>query len=57
MNWTAIYGDMMYYFIHSLSLYDFYFAEVYLNGHKKAIPKGMFWRRSFNITDILHLEA
>ncbi|CAD5181350.1 unnamed protein product [Musa acuminata subsp. malaccensis] len=30
-----------------------YSAEVYLNGHKEILPKGMFRRHSLNITDIL----
>ncbi|KAL7235173.1 hypothetical protein ACSBR1_018629 [Camellia fascicularis] len=31
-----------------------YSAEVYLNGHKKILPKGMFRRHSLDVTDILH---
>lgn len=30
-----------------------YSAEVYLNGHKRVLPKGMFRRHSLEITDIL----
>lgn len=30
-----------------------YSAEVYLNGHKKVLPKGMFRRHSLDVTDIL----
>ncbi|KAK9735414.1 hypothetical protein RND81_04G204500 [Saponaria officinalis] len=30
-----------------------YSAEVYLNGHKKSLPKGMFRRHSLDVTDIL----
>ncbi|KAM7473749.1 hypothetical protein LguiB_020992 [Lonicera macranthoides] len=31
-----------------------YSAEVYLNGHKKILPKGMFQRHVIDITDILN---
>ncbi|WOK96144.1 mannosylglycoprotein endo-beta-mannosidase [Canna indica] len=31
-----------------------YSAEVYLNGHKEILPKGMFRRHSIDITDVLH---
>ncbi|XP_042408097.1 mannosylglycoprotein endo-beta-mannosidase-like [Zingiber officinale] len=31
-----------------------YSADVYLNGHKKNLSKGMFRRHSLDITDILH---
>nr|DAD19492.1 TPA_asm: hypothetical protein HUJ06_020955 [Nelumbo nucifera] len=31
-----------------------YSAEVYLNGHKNVLPKGMFRRHSLDVTDILH---
>ncbi|KAA8545113.1 hypothetical protein F0562_019897 [Nyssa sinensis] len=34
-----------------------YSAEVYLNGHKKVLPKGMFRRHSLNVTDILHPDG
>ncbi|OVA05480.1 Glycoside hydrolase [Macleaya cordata] len=34
-----------------------YSAEVYLNGHKKILPKGMFRRHSLDITDILHPDG
>ncbi|XVE89687.1 hypothetical protein DITRI_Ditri20bG0015900 [Diplodiscus trichospermus] len=30
-----------------------YSAEVYLNGHKKVLPKGMFQRHSLEVTDVL----
>ncbi|KAM7478054.1 hypothetical protein LguiA_026267 [Lonicera macranthoides] len=30
-----------------------YSAEVYLNGHKMVLPKGMFRRHSLDVTDIL----
>ncbi|MQL83054.1 hypothetical protein Taro_015519 [Colocasia esculenta] len=30
-----------------------YSAEIYLNGHKKVLPKGMFRRHCVDITDIL----
>lgn len=31
-----------------------YSAEVYLNGHQKVLPKGMFRRHSLDVTDILN---
>ena len=34
-----------------------YSAEVYLNGHKKDLPKGMFRRHSLDVTDILHPDG
>ncbi|KAF8392455.1 hypothetical protein HHK36_022797 [Tetracentron sinense] len=34
-----------------------YSAEVYLNGHKKLLPKGMFRRHSLDVTDILHPDS
>ncbi|MCD7453754.1 hypothetical protein HAX54_021987 [Datura stramonium] len=34
-----------------------YSAEVYLNGHKEVLPKGMFRRHSIDITDILHTDG
>ncbi|KAM3704876.1 hypothetical protein ACB094_03G040000 [Castanea mollissima] len=34
-----------------------YSAEVYLNGHKKVMPKGMFRRHSLDVTDILHPDG
>ncbi|XP_042475909.1 mannosylglycoprotein endo-beta-mannosidase isoform X2 [Macadamia integrifolia] len=34
-----------------------YSAEVYLNGHKKILPKGMFRRHSLDVTDILHPDG
>lgn len=34
-----------------------YSAELYLNGHKEILPKGMFRRHSLDITDILHLDG
>ena len=30
-----------------------YSAKLYLNGHKRVLPKGMFRRHSLEITDIL----
>lgn len=34
-----------------------YSAEVYLNGHEKVLPKGMFRRHSLDVTDILHPDG
>ncbi|KAJ1417112.1 Immunoglobulin-like fold [Sesbania bispinosa] len=34
-----------------------YSADVYLNGHKTILPKGMFRRHSIDVTDILHPEG
>ncbi|CAH9087268.1 unnamed protein product [Cuscuta europaea] len=34
-----------------------YSAEVYLNGHKEVLPKGMFRRHVINVTDILHPDG
>lgn len=34
-----------------------YSAEVYLNGHKKVLPKGMFRRHSLDVTDILNPDG
>lgn len=34
-----------------------YSAEVYLNGNKKILPKGMFRRHSLDVTDILHPDG
>ncbi|CAL1393459.1 unnamed protein product [Linum trigynum] len=34
-----------------------YSAEVYLNGHKKLLPKGMFRRHSLDVTSILNSEG
>ncbi|OWM85363.1 hypothetical protein CDL15_Pgr018987 [Punica granatum] len=34
-----------------------YSAEVYLNGHKMVLPKGMFRRHSLDVTDILHPDG
>nr|CAB3461596.1 unnamed protein product [Digitaria exilis] len=34
-----------------------YSAEMYLNGHKEVIPKGMFRRHTIDITDILHPDG
>ena len=34
-----------------------YSAEVYLNGHKKVLPKGMFRRHSLEVTDILNPDG
>jgi hypothetical protein len=34
-----------------------YSAELYLNGHQKVLPKGMFRRHSLDVTDILHPDG
>ncbi|XVE63002.1 hypothetical protein DITRI_Ditri06bG0164900 [Diplodiscus trichospermus] len=34
-----------------------YSAEVYLNGHQKVLPKGMFRRHSLAVTDILNPDG
>lgn len=34
-----------------------YSAELYLNGHKKVLPKGMFRRHSLDVTNILNPDA
>ncbi|PKU61157.1 mannosylglycoprotein endo-beta-mannosidase isoform X1 [Dendrobium catenatum] len=34
-----------------------YSGEVYLNGHQKILPKGMFRRHSLDITDIINREG
>nr|KJB80985.1 hypothetical protein B456_013G124200 [Gossypium raimondii] len=34
-----------------------YSAEVYLNGHKRVLPKGMFRRHSLEVTDILNPDG
>lgn len=34
-----------------------YSADVYLNGHKQVLPKGMFRRHSLDVTDILNIEG
>ncbi|KAG2695537.1 hypothetical protein I3843_07G017500 [Carya illinoinensis] len=34
-----------------------YSAEVYLNGHERVLPKGMFRRHSLDVTDILHPDG
>ncbi|GJN14315.1 hypothetical protein PR202_gb01124 [Eleusine coracana subsp. coracana] len=34
-----------------------YSAEMYLNGHKEVLPKGMFRRHTINITDVLHPDG
>ncbi|KAL2469207.1 Mannosylglycoprotein endo-beta-mannosidase [Forsythia ovata] len=34
-----------------------YSAEVYLNGYKEVLPKGMFRRHSIDVTDILHPDG
>lgn len=34
-----------------------YSADVYLNGHKTVLPKGMFRRHSIDVTDILHPDG
>ncbi|XAR49117.1 Mannosylglycoprotein endo-beta-mannosidase [Bertholletia excelsa] len=34
-----------------------YSAEMYLNGHKRVLPKGMFRRHSVDVTDILHPDG
>ncbi|WJX13225.1 mannosylglycoprotein endo-beta-mannosidase [Trifolium repens] len=34
-----------------------YSADVYLNGHKMVLPKGMFRRHSLDVTSILHPDG
>ncbi|KAK8620770.1 hypothetical protein V6N13_067232 [Hibiscus sabdariffa] len=34
-----------------------YSAEVYLNGHKKVLPKGMFQRHSLEVTEFLNPDG
>ncbi|KAL8088663.1 hypothetical protein AgCh_038441 [Apium graveolens] len=34
-----------------------YSGEVYLNGHRRVLPKGMFRRHSLDVTDILHPDG
>ena len=34
-----------------------YSADVYLNGHKIALPKGMFRRHTLDVTNILHHDG
>ncbi|XP_058225556.1 mannosylglycoprotein endo-beta-mannosidase-like isoform X2 [Rhododendron vialii] len=34
-----------------------YSAEVYLNGRKEVLPKGMFRRHSLDVTDIVHPDG
>ncbi|KAG8363817.1 hypothetical protein BUALT_Bualt19G0061700 [Buddleja alternifolia] len=34
-----------------------YSAEVFLNGHKKVLPKGMFRRHCIDVTDILNTDG
>ncbi|KAK7277929.1 hypothetical protein RJT34_22948 [Clitoria ternatea] len=34
-----------------------YSADVYLNGHKMVLPKGMFRRHSLDVTNIVHSEG
>ncbi|CAN6479065.1 unnamed protein product [Victoria cruziana] len=34
-----------------------YSAEVYLNGHKKDLGKGMFLRHSLDVTDIVNMQG
>lgn len=34
-----------------------YSAEVYVNGHKIVLPKGMFRRHTLDVTDILHPDS
>ncbi|XP_004495730.1 mannosylglycoprotein endo-beta-mannosidase [Cicer arietinum] len=34
-----------------------YCADVYLNGHKMILPKGMFRRHSLDVTNILHPDG
>ncbi|KAF6995703.1 hypothetical protein CFC21_012158 [Triticum aestivum] len=34
-----------------------YSAEVYINGHKEILPKGMFRRHTLDITEVLHPEG
>lgn len=34
-----------------------YSAELYLNGHEKVLPKGMFRRHSLDVTNIVHPDG
>jgi len=34
-----------------------YSADVYLNGHKMVLPKGMFRRHSLDVTDVVHSDG
>lgn len=34
-----------------------YSADVYLNGHKTVLPKGMFRRHSLDVTDVVHPDG
>ncbi|XP_008450651.2 mannosylglycoprotein endo-beta-mannosidase isoform X1 [Cucumis melo] len=34
-----------------------YSAEVYINGHKKVLPKGMFRRHSLDVSEVLHPDG
>ncbi|KAF5740062.1 putative beta-mannosidase [Tripterygium wilfordii] len=34
-----------------------YSAEVYLNGHRMVLPRGMFRRHNLDVTDILHPDG
>jgi mannosylglycoprotein endo-beta-mannosidase len=34
-----------------------YSAEVYINGHKEVLPKGMFRRHTLDITEVLHPDG
>jgi len=34
-----------------------YSAQVFVNGHKTELPKGMFRRHTLDVTDILHPES
>lgn len=34
-----------------------YSADVYINGHKKVLPKGMFRRHSLDVSEVLHPDG
>lgn len=34
-----------------------YSAEVYINGHRRVLPKGMFRRHTLDVTNVLHADG
>eukprot|EP01018_Ginkgo_biloba_P034388 Gb_34575 [translate_table: standard] len=34
-----------------------YSAEIYLNGQKRVLPMGVFWRHTSDVTDMLHYDG
>lgn len=34
-----------------------YSADVYINGHKSVLPKGMFRRHSLDVSEVLHPDG